>query len=198
MRWMVAWCGACGPTVSVNEDEPAVNDTGAACPPGPEGPMGPPGPDGPPGADGPAAPTPYHWVDAVDQVVTEGTVLMWIDPATAHVWEIDPETGDHRSGSELAQNRFYLSPNCAGVGWVIPPPPRVPFRLDGPGSDYLVRPDWLPAEPMQTGSLLLGTSGACLAWALWVDGVVDEDSLVSTGLVTPPPSPWVGPLHKEL
>src|SRR5262245_14005879 len=130
MRWIVACLvgGACEPTVAPSEGAPEPEDTGTACAPGPEGPMGPRGPEGPPGAEGAPAPVAYHWVDAVDQVVTLTTELIWIDPGTGYVWEIDPETGEYRSGSALQQNRWFVNSSCAGTGWVEPPPPRVPYR----------------------------------------------------------------------
>jgi hypothetical protein len=73
----------------------------------------------------------------------------------------------------------------------------VPFRLNGPGSFYMVRPDSVSAETI-IGEAYLTSTGQCFDWVFPDLEVVAEHSLTSTGLVVPPPSPWVGPLHLEL
>jgi len=191
MRWVV-WiaCGACGPHLTARE---VTEDTCAGCP---IGPSGPPGPAGPAGATGHL---PYRWVDATGALVTESPEPMWIDPATGYVWKIDAETGEYWSGPEMPQVRWYDNASCQGSAWFESVfLPRVPFRMDGPGSTYFVRPDSVTLEPIQADAFV-AAAGVCTstAGAVFMAGVLGEFKLVSTGLVEPPPSPWVGPLRLE-
>jgi len=193
MRWVVVFmAGACGPSVVARAPiaEPATCDV---CEPGPMGPMGPPGPQGE------VARLPYRWVDATGAVVTESPDLVWIDPATEYVWKIDRETGEYESGSVSPLVRWYDNTACLGTAWFVAANlPREPFRVDGDGSPYLLRPDSVPAEPMYADATI-GLTATCSAtlFPFFLTDMIPEFKLTSTGLTEPPLSPWVGPLHLE-
>jgi hypothetical protein len=193
MRCVIACVlGACGPTIVPRVTDTDAGDGCVECEPGPPGAVGPAGPPGP---------AVHVWVDATGAIVTESAELIWIDPATGYVWSIDPNTGEHFSGSEVPLKRWYENDTCSGTAWLAgPPAPRVPFRLDGVGSIYMVRPDSVPTEPIWAKSYIDGSGAAC-APAVWLNdlgNVVPEHTLTSTGVAVPPPSPWIGPLHLEL
>ncbi len=194
MRCVVAslGCAACGPHLVARDDVAETADC-EVCEPGPMGPTGPPGPPGQ------AARLPYRWVDATGAVVTESPDLVWIDPSTGYVWKIDHETGAYESGPESAQLRWYDNASCQGTAWFVALNlPREPFRVDGAGSPYLVRPDSVPSESIYADATI-GVSGTCIATfaSFYLSDVVGEYTLTSTGLTEPPLSPWVGPLHLE-
>ena len=102
-------------------------------------------------------------------IVTTAADPIWIDPSTGYAWSIDANSGEYRSGSDWPLTRWYQDGTCSGPPFlIVSHAPRVPFRLDGTGSLYMVRPDSVGQEEITPQSY--GSSGAC-TFSAWGDPV---------------------------
>jgi hypothetical protein len=188
---MLASCGGLPAQVAAPTDSSVAQGFDASA--GKAGPAGPPGPEGPAGS--PGAPPPYHWVDSTGLAVTTGVELVWIDPATGWWWGVDAETGLVESVVVGEETIVYTDSSCSSGDRVRAVAPDVPFRHEGSGNEYVVRPRNLVGDPTCGGSVMLGLQ--CFALAC-IEGVfIATRDLVETGFASAPASPWVGPLHLE-
>lgn len=166
----------------------ATGPTGSA---GPTGATGPTGPTGPAGAAGQDASAAYRWLDATGAVVSSTPDLLHHD-ASGHVWVTDVETGAYVGGT--LSTLYYESADCSGPAYV--PTyfrPMQPFALPSAPTTWYVRPIGLASFPITTGSYEL-VDVVCSA--VEVDAVVFPlDDCVPSSPITPPSSPWVGPLY---
>jgi hypothetical protein len=179
-RWMLVVLAACGPGAAGRDGGEGA--TGAA------GPAGPPGPPGPAGGG-------YRWHDATGAQVTVGPELVIFD-ANGHLWPLNPETGEVGDILATFWRYGYDGPDCTGTEYAgdLSPPRLVMtgWRNEEPDRLY-VRPD---DGAMQLVSLVSARNRP------------DDDCFNSEAEVlampasllvevTPPATPWTGPLHPE-
>lgn len=201
MLWLVVGLVGCGTAGSGRDGE--NGGAGATGPAGPQGEAGPPGAEGPRGEVGPAGPqgvpgidalAPYVWVDSTTAVI--GSELVWVDPASQHLWCIDQESGVYKACSE-PRIYVYLQPDCVGERWIVsPPPPNEMFQISGEDESHFFRRNGvLPLEREELLSQDQG--GGCYNQ---VDAVPFDGLPISqiTAYYLAPASPWVGPLYRAM